>query len=157
MNPEEFKMMIAGKVSEIKKQREQKNAKNAKNTAKNTKINTDTGGGDADTYIFKSRHISSQQNVDNTYQEIGIIHITEAVPINFARQFGTNLVNLFGKSGFDNTLFDVARNTALERIRNSINIQNQKVCNLRMDMTTIDPSLIMLNFYGTLLQKQNIP
>jgi hypothetical protein len=103
--------------------------------------------------IFFSKYISTQQNIDSSYVEVGIIHISEAIAVNALRQFVTDWANVFGNKGFDNTLFDDARNNGLQKMEALINKTNQKISNLRMDIVTIDESLIMLNFYGTLLQK----
>jgi hypothetical protein len=63
---------------------------------------------------------------------------------------------MFGSKGFDNTIFDKARNDCLISIQERLNIDKlnvYKVCNIRFEAITVDPSLITMNAYGTLLIK----
>ena len=103
-------------------------------------------------YIFSSAQISTQPNTDTDYQEIGVIHVTESAAVNVVRGAATDFVGIFGNKGFDNTVFDVARNDGLTKILGMLKL-NQKVCNLRMDAESSNPSLFFVHFYGTLLEK----
>jgi len=128
--------------------------KRFRTTCKKYKKNAKTNGGDNNdiaSYVFKTNQISTQLNTDNTYKEIGIIHLSESVGINAARGFITGLANTFGKKGFENIMYDNVRNDALALLRKKLS-SNQKVCNLRMDVEgTIDS--IFVHIYGTLLEK----
>jgi hypothetical protein len=115
-------------------------------------------------FLFLDARVSTQQNSDPTFTEYGIIHLCDSVAINALRETMTNIANFFGRSGFDSTLYDLARNNCLTRIVNILNVKDKelkqegkdmdlKVCNIRFEMLSIDPSLITINAYGTLLGK----
>jgi len=100
--------------------------------------------------------------MDSTFTEYGIIHLCDSVAINALRASITSFFNAFGSSGFDSSLYDLARNNCLMRIINIIDIKDKelknegnemelKVCNIRFEMLSIDPTLITINAYGTLL------
>jgi len=130
------------------------------------------GGADTTTpddiknFLFLDSRVSTQQNTDPSFIEYGIIHLCDSVAINALRASITSLFNAFGKSGFDSTLYDLARNNCLTRIINILNIKDNelkaegkdmdlKVCNIRFEMLSIDPSLITINAYGTLFGRFN--
>ena len=106
-------------------------------------------------YIFSSERISTQPNTDINYQEVGIIHVTESSAINMARGLVTNVYNAVGAQGFDNTIFDSARNQALEKMSQQLT-EEHKVSNLRMEVTN-DPTLVFIHLYGTLLKRVEAP
>ena len=108
-----------------------------------------------DVYIFPSERISTQPNADINYQEVGIIHVTESSAINMARNLVTNVYNAVGAQGFDNTIFDSARNQALEKMSQQLT-EEHKVSNLRMEVTN-DPTLVFIHLYGTLLKRIEAP
>ena len=108
-----------------------------------------------DVYIFPSERISTQPNADINYQEVGIIHVTESSAINMARNLVTNVYNAVGAQGFDNTIFDSARNQALEKMNQQLT-EEHKVSNLRMEVTN-DPTLVFIHLYGTLLKRIEAP
>ena len=108
-----------------------------------------------DVYIFPSERISTQPNADINYQEVGIIHVTESSAINMARGLVTNVYNAVGAQGFDNTIFDSARNQALEKMSQQLT-EEHKVSNLRMEVTN-DPTLVFIHLYGTLLKRIEAP
>jgi hypothetical protein len=115
-----------------------------------------SGGSIENAHFFDDNRLSTQENKDNTYNEIGIIHTCESVAINIIRSTATGFLNMFGSKGFDNTIFDKARNDCLISIQEKLNIDKlnvYKVCNIRFEAITVDPSLITMNAYGTLLIK----
>ena len=117
------------------------------------KNKTKKGGNPLNLYIFRSNQITNQQNNDNSYKEVGIIHITESGAINLIRSAATGLLNVFGSKGFDNTIYDSTRNLALNKLKSLLK-SNQKVCNLRMEIENISQSqLFFIHLYGTLLEK----
>ena len=134
-----------------------KNNKSRK-TIKRSKVNHNLTGGSNDpaTYIYSSHNITSQQNQDPNYKEIGIVHITESAAINALKGFATGVANIFGAKGFDNSVYDKARNTALNKIMKQIDTKKQKICNLRMDVeNNPQSSLFFIHLYGTLLEKKS--
>jgi hypothetical protein len=108
---------------------------------------------EAENCIFLSGNISTQPNTDDTYREVGIVHLTDTAGINAIRGFATELSNFFGSKGFDNPLIDHLRNKTLARLNKLIG-PNQKVCNLRMEIDSSAPKLMFHHVYGTLLQKK---
>jgi hypothetical protein len=119
---------------------------------------------DVKNYLFLDPRVSTQQNLDPTFMEYGIIHLCDSVAINALRETMTSIANFFGRSGFDSTLYDLARNNCLTRIVNILNVKDKelkeegkdmelKICNIRFEMLSLDPSLITINAYGTILGK----
>ena len=126
-------------------------SKTQKNKSKFIKILHSGGGGEGIVFHFNSDKISLQPNIDPNFKEIGIIHLTTSSAVNFIRNDVTNFVNAFGFRGFDNTIFDTARNDALSNL-NSVLQPNQKVSNLRMEIDTRE-NLFFVHIYGNLLEK----
>ena len=141
---------------------------NKQDVEKLTKIRT--GGdntvtpNDVKNFLFLDSRVSTQQNMDSTFTEYGIIHLCDSVANNALRASITSFFNAFGRSGFDSTLYYLARNNCLTRIVNIIDVKDKelknegkdmelKVCNIRFEMLSIDPTLITINAYGTLLGK----
>lgn len=104
-------------------------------------------------YIFNSNQISTQYNTDPRFAEKGIIHVTDSDAIGTFRAIGTDLANVFGAKGFDNSIIDRARNKALSKMAMLLT-NRQKVCSLRMELTQ-HPQLIFVHLYGTLLELKN--
>jgi len=108
-----------------------------------------------DLFVFPTKYISAELNRDPQYEEIGIVHITTSRAINLLRDVGTGIAALIGNSGFDNTIYDKARNEALTKLAEQIDTTKQKVSSLRMELTTSETSsLFFIHLYGTLLQKK---
>jgi len=103
--------------------------------------------------IFKSDKISTQPCNDPEYKEIGIIHMSDSIAINLLRDATSDLFNVFGAKGFDNSIYDQLRNTCFQKLQDSITA-NQKICNVRIDIER-DKSLIYMHVYGTLLENKN--
>lgn len=121
-------------------------------TKKNISRNLKGGAKKAD-YIYLSKNISTQPNTDMSYKEIGIAHVTDSGAINALKGLATGVANMFGSKGFDNSVYDITRNKALEKLMDQLD-KNQKVCNLRMDVENNPASsLFFIHLYGTLLQK----
>ncbi len=108
---------------------------------------------DKSVFLYLSKQISTQPNTDTSYSEIGIIHMTESAAINAIRATATGFLNIFGKKGIDNTIYDKARNLALNKLMEQVT-PNQKICNLRIDVVDEGASkLFFIHLYGTLLEK----
>ena len=108
---------------------------------------------DKSLFVYLSNQISTQQNTDTSYKEIGIIHITESAAINALRAGVTGFLNAFGKKGIDNTIYDKARNLALDKLMKYVE-PNQKISNLRIEIVDEGASkLFFVHLYGTLLEK----
>ena len=135
------------------------NRKSLKKSIKRSKVNSNIkGGGDKtlepEKCIFESLNITTQPNEDINYKEVGIIHVSDTAGVNFLRSFGSSITTSFGGKGFEAKVFDSARNSALKKLNGLININNEKVCNLRMDVNTgLNSNLFVVHLYGTLLRK----
>ena len=129
--------------------------KNSKSVKRNTvRRNLKGGAGEKEDYVFISPQVSTQQNADINYREVGIIHITESGAVNALTGLATGVVNMFGKAGFDNSIYDKARNKALKKLMSQVS-ENQKIYNLRMEVVNESESrLFFIHLYGTLLQKK---
>ena len=127
--------------------------KRQKNYNKDNKSSRKQNGGEK-YYIFKSDNITTQENKDPNYKEIGIIHITESGAINILRSAATGLFNIVGSKGFENVIYDEIRNKALKKIHSQLS-NNQKICNLKMEIENVSQSqLFFIHIYGTLLEKK---
>jgi hypothetical protein len=100
--------------------------------------------------VLINDRITTEPNNNTKYKEIGIIHSTEAVGINFVRGVVTNISNTFGLKGVDVSRYDVARNNVIKKLLNLIT-PNQKICNLRLDIENT-PQSIHIHAYGTLVE-----
>jgi uncharacterized protein YbjQ (UPF0145 family) len=104
-------------------------------------------------FFFQTDKITTQPNSDASLREAGIMHMTHAKGINVVRGFGTGIFNLFGAKGFDTVIFDEARTEALAEISKKMEEGGiKKLCNLRMDADTSNPSMFVLSIYGTALK-----
>jgi len=136
-----------------------KSYKNNKTNLRNTYKKRNKKGGsnkldiNNNNFIFKSKQISTQENSDSSYEEIGVVHVTESTAINALRGVVTNVANIFGSKGFDNSVYDSARNNALNKLTTQIT-PNQKISNLRME-ASFDQTLVFIHLYGTLLEKKD--
>lgn len=104
--------------------------------------------------IIKTNRISTQQNTDMNYKEIGVVHYTNSQGINGVRQLGTSITTLFGYKGFDTSVYDELRNESLEHVDKLLEDKNAKLCNMRMEFTHVGDYLVLHHVYGTLLKKE---
>lgn len=119
------------------------------------------GGNTIDTvFIFSNTKLSTQENKDPSYIEMGIVHTSESVAINIVRGTVTDIFNIVGLSGFNNTLFDTARDNCLKNMLLKLDTtypgRDVKISNIRFEAITIDPTLITMNAYGTVLEKKAV-
>jgi hypothetical protein len=105
--------------------------------------------------ILLNSKISTEPNLDPSYKNIGMIHITDSRGINVIREIGTEIMNIFGNKGFDNQIYDELRNESLDKINNFVNSNpNYKISNLRMEFSHVNVNLLVHHVYGTLLEKK---
>ena len=121
--------------------------------AKTNQINSEVVNASKDE-IFKSDKLSTQPCNDPNYKEIGIIHMSDSIAVNLLRDATSDLFNVFGAKGFDNSIYDQLRNTCFKKLQDSITA-NQKICNVRVDIER-DKSLIYMHVYGTLMENKNM-
>ena len=71
------------------------------------------------------------------------------------KEFATGVVNIFGRKGFYNSVYDKERNVALDKIMKHIILQTHKICNLRMEVENNPASILFfIHLYGTLLENK---
>ena len=146
MNTEENNIKTLKNKSKPK--RKTKELKELKN-----KIN---GGEYEPTKTTTSPYISTQPNFDPSYTEIGILHTSKSIGVNVIRDTIAGIANMFGYQGGMDKLYNKTRTEAITEIISAIK-QNQKVCNLKIDIGSLESSIITFNLYGTLFQKVSIP
>jgi hypothetical protein len=85
--------------------------------------NQDARPENIDNLLFLDARLSTQPNTDSTFMEYGVIHLCDSVAVNALRELATSFANFFGQSGFDSTLYDLARKNCLTRIANILNLK----------------------------------
>jgi hypothetical protein len=124
-------------------------------------IGGSSSGGDHHLNVYKSKNISTQQNTDPSYAEVGIVHVSDSTGISIVRDFATGVANMIGKKGFDNGPIQQLRNKTLKTINEILSEQTSqsgkdcKICNLRMEIDQTQPGLIYHHVSGTLLEKRD--
>ena len=117
------------------------------------KNKTCSGGGNSlntNDYLFVNPNITTEPNRNPSAVPVGIIHVTESAGINAFRTMGTGFSNMLGSKGFDNTIYDKLRNSVLAKLADKMSENNiKKVCNVRIEVVSPAPALILANVYGT--------
>lgn len=104
--------------------------------------------------LFFSKKISTEANTDPHYRMIGLVSYSDTEGLNALRTFGTDIANLFGRKGFDMSVFDSLRISTLEKIEKMLE-PNQKICSCRMEFDQgATGTNIFHHFYGTLFEKK---
>ena len=101
--------------------------------------------------IFRTKQLSCASNQDRNYSEVGIVHITDSAALSWLRDNLTDFANIFGKKGFDNRVYNKAKEKAIKKMLTKL-ISDQKVCDLRMDVEQRDQTVIV-NLLGSLYEK----
>jgi hypothetical protein len=148
--------MVNNKLTKHKSKKNNKTLKRSNSkVAHKLKGGGSSGKSVKQNFIYLTENISTQPNADINYKEIGVVHITDSGAVNALKGFATGIANIFGSKGFDNSVYDRARNSALNKLMNQIDKNKQKVCNLRMDVeNNPQSSLFFIHLYGTLLEKK---
>ena len=103
--------------------------------------------------VFMDKRLSTQPNEDRNYEDVGIVHATEAVGINMGRAFVTSIANTFGSKGIDLSRYDVCRQGALKKLLKELPA-GYKICNIKMDVEN-GPQSIHVHAYGTLMKPKS--
>ena len=130
---------------------------------KSAKSKSTFSGGSPDHHlnVYRSNNISTQQNADPSYAEVGIVHVSDSTGISIVRDFATGVANMIGKKGFDNVPIQQLRNKTLKALNDILTEQTSqsgkecKICNLRMEIDQTQPGLIYHHVFGTLLAKRD--
>ncbi len=106
--------------------------------------------GGNDPKFTMSDKISTQSTIDPGYKVVGILTHTVTSGISAVRGSLTNISNFFGRSGFDTSKFNTAKEKGLEEIRGKLS-KNQKIIGLSIDIDN-SPQLICIHFTGTVIE-----
>lgn len=124
--------------------------KNKNNTKYNMK-----GGNDV-INILLTPSLSMASNFDPNYIEKGIVFYTQSKGINVVRDVGTKISNFFGKSGFEGNPYENCKLECLQGLLEKIpNSNNQKLCNVKIDIETNNKQTIFAHGYGQLYELKN--
>jgi hypothetical protein len=66
----------------------------------------------------------------------------------------TDVANLFGANGFDNRIYNKAKEKAIEKMLNKLG-SDRKVCDLRMDVEQRG-KVVIVNLLGSLYEKRSL-
>lgn len=122
-----------------------------------------SGGASNDTHhlnLYKSKNISTQQNTDQSFVEVGIVHLSDSTGISIVRDFATGVANMVGRKGFDNGPIQQLRNKTLKTLSEILSEhatqsgKECKICNLRMEIDQTQPGLIYHHVHGTMVEKR---
>lgn len=112
----------------------------------NTNTNTNTN-------IINNRRFSTGKPTYKNMVSKGLVHLTESVGINIARDIGSGVANLFGSSGFESTLYDEVKTKAFNKLSSMMNNKKLYVGNIKIDIET-DKNTIFCHLVGTIYMKQ---
>ena len=115
---------------------------------KKTKKNKNKNGGGLGNIINNNRFTTSKPTHQNMVSK-GIVHVTEAVGINMAREIGTSFANLFGRSGFESKLYDEVKKKAFDKLSSMMSDPTFHVGNIKMDLETTQ-NTIFCHLIGTI-------
>jgi hypothetical protein len=108
------------------------------------------GGGNG---IINHRRFSTGNPTYKNMSSKGIVHITEAVGINVAREIGSGFANFFGSEGFESTLYDEVKTKAFDKLKTMMNDEQLHVGNIKIDIET-DKNTIFCHLVGTIYMKK---
>lgn len=140
-----------------------KSKNNRSRNQKKTRTNRQIAGGAPDTHhlnLYKSKNISTQQNTDPSFVEVGIVHLSDSTGISIVRDFATGVANMVGRKGFDNGPIQQLRNKTLKTLSELLSEHASqsgkecKLCGLRMEIDQNQPGLIYHHAHGTLVEKR---
>jgi hypothetical protein len=116
------------------------------------KLKLKKGGSNTNINIINNNRLSTGKPTNKNMISKGIVHITEAVGINVAREIGTGFANLFGSSGFESTLYDEVKKKAFDKLSDMMSNEKLHVGNIKIDIET-DKNTIFCHLVGTIYMK----
>ena len=123
-----------------------------KKTKKN-KIKIKKGGSNnTNINIINNRRFTTGKPTYKNMISKGIVHITEAVGVNIARDIGSGFANLFGSAGFESTLYDEVKKKAFDKLLEMMSNKKMYVGNIKLDIET-DKNTIFCHLIGTIYMK----
>lgn len=133
-----------------------KNKRNKKNKQKTKPLSKyKMKGGDV-TNVLETSFLSMASNSDPNYIEKGIVFFTRSKGINAFRDAGTSIFNFFGESGFEGEPYEYCKLECLQGLLEKIpDKNNQKLCNVKIDVETNNKQTIFAHGYGQLYELKN--
>jgi len=133
-----------------------KNKKSKKNFKQKPHSKYKMKGGDQVTNVLETSFLSMASNSDPNYIEKGIVFFTRSKGINAFRDAGTSIFNFFGESGFEGEPYEYCKLECLQGLLEKIpDKNNQKLCNVKIDVETNNKQTIFAHGYGQLYELKN--
>jgi len=106
---------------------------------------------------FNSDRISTDPNLSPAYKSCGILMATSIKGVNMVRTFGTHLMNHFGKSGFELSIYEELKQDAMNKLMEKMNkLGVDRLSGFRIEYIE-SPSQLVANCYGTALKSTHLP
>jgi hypothetical protein len=133
-----------------------KNKKNKNNKQKTKPLSKyKMKGGDV-TNVLETSFLSMASNSDPNYIEKGIVFFTRSKGIDAFTDAGTAIFNFFGESGFEGKPYEYCKLECLQGLLEKIpDKNNQKLCNVKIDVETNNKQTIFAHGYGQLYELKN--
>ena len=116
------------------------------------KLKNNKSGGGGNGIIVEERFSTGKPTYKNMISK-GIVHITEAVGINVAREIGSGFANFFGSEGFESTLYDEVKKKSFDKLSDMMSNKKLHVGNIKIDIET-DKNTIFCHLVGTIYIKE---
>jgi uncharacterized protein YbjQ (UPF0145 family) len=114
-------------------------------------------GGTTQVNYFADERISTDPNLSPAYKSCGILMATSIKGVNMVRTFGTNLLNQFGKSGFELSIYEELKQDAMNKLMEEMNKKGvERLSGFRIEYIE-SPHQLVANCYGTALQSTHLP
>ena len=114
-------------------------------------------GGTTQVNYFADERISTDPNLSPAYKSCGILMATSIKGVNMVRTFGTNLLNQFGKSGFELSIYEDLKQDAMNKFVEEMNKRGvERVSGFRIEYIE-SPAQLVANCYGTALKSTHLP
>ena len=123
-------------------------SRNKSNSKSKSKMKTQRGGVSKSKNYIPTRNFSTGDIKNKKIK--AIVHVTEATGINVVRGIGTGFANLFGKKGFESTLYDNVKTNAFKKLYQQVP-DKYSVGNIKMDIETTQ-STIFCHLIGTVYE-----
>ena len=113
-------------------------------------------GGEQVTNVLETSFLSMASNSDPNYIEKGIVFFTRSKGIDAFTDAGTSIFNFFGESGFEGESYEYCKLECLQGLLEKIpDKNNQKLCNVKIDVETNNKQTIFAHGYGQLYELKN--
>ena len=135
-------------MSILRKTKTNRKIKNNRKTKNNRKMKKFYGGQDDNMFINSKLKIDPNKK----YNIIGVAHATALQGINALRGIGNDFANFFGQKGFDGSIYNIARNEAINTIIDKLT-DKQKIKDIRFDIEMKGEQSILVHLTGTIIEE----